>query len=251
MKLALLSDIHANLQAMQACLAHAQAHGADRFALLGDLVGYGGNPCEVVDLAMTLANQEAWVIKGNHDDMAVSPPSQHETMGSSTAEWTHKQLSQTQLAFLASCPMTVTHGHVMLVHASAHAPEKWRYVDNAHAAAQCLQAAQATQAQIQHVFAGHVHQQSLYYHGAGRGMMPFKPTPGVALPLPSKRACIATVGSVGQPRDGDPRAMYAIHDLLGARLTFHRVAYDHAAAAAAIEAAGLPGYFASRLETGH
>jgi len=95
-----------------------------------------------------------------------------------------------------------------------------------------------------------VHHQTLYYQGAGRDLMPFKPTPGVAVPVPRLRACVATVGSVGQPRDGDPRAMYAIYDLSAGRLTFHRVPYDHAAAAQAIRQAGLPEHFAHRLETG-
>jgi diadenosine tetraphosphatase ApaH/serine/threonine PP2A family protein phosphatase len=95
-----------------------------------------------------------------------------------------------------------------------------------------------------------VHQQTLYYKGSGRGLMAFKPTPGVPIPTPGHRQWIATVGSVGQPRDGKPLAMYALFDLAQSRLTFHRVAYDHAAAAAAVRRAGLPEYFAQRLEEG-
>jgi diadenosine tetraphosphatase ApaH/serine/threonine PP2A family protein phosphatase len=101
------------------------------------------------------------------------------------------------------------------------------------------------------VFGGHVHQQTLYYRGAGRALMRFEPTPGVALPLPRHRLWLATIGSVGQPRDGDPRAMYAIFDTDLAQLSFHRVAYDHPAAAAAIRRAGLPEFFAERLGAGH
>jgi predicted phosphodiesterase len=74
-KTALLSDIHANLQALQACMAHAKAQGIDRWALLGDLVGYGGNPQEVVDIAMRLAEEGACMVQGNHDAMAAQPPS--------------------------------------------------------------------------------------------------------------------------------------------------------------------------------
>ena len=80
--------------------------------------------------------------------------------------------------------------------------------------------------------------------------MLFTPTTGVPVPVPLGRACVASVGSVGQPRDGDPRAMYAVYDLMTQRLAFHRIAYDHASAAAAIRAAGLPAFFASRLESG-
>lgn len=251
MKLALLSDIHANLQALQSCMQHAHAQGADRFAVLGDLVGYGANPCEVVSAIMTLQDQGALVIKGNHDDMVNHPPADHSTYGGSSAAWTQQQLTAQHQAFLQSLPMTATLGHVLLVHASAHDPEKWRYVDNEQAAAQCLSAAHQMNPEIKHVLMGHVHQQTLYYPGAGRGWMAFKPTPGVAVPLPASRSAAATVGSVGQPRDGDPRAMYALYDLAAARLTFHRVPYDHVAAAAAIRSAGLPDFLATRLENGH
>jgi diadenosine tetraphosphatase ApaH/serine/threonine PP2A family protein phosphatase len=163
-------------------------------------------------------------------------------------------LSPAQRDFLAQLPMTAKLDHVLLVHASADKPETWRYVDGERAAMACLNAAKGGGLvdgfALQHVMVGHVHHQTLYYQGAGRDLMPFKPTPGVAVPVPRLRACVATVGSVGQPRDGDPRAMYAIYDLSAGRLTFHRVPYDHAAAAQAIRQAGLPEYFAHRLETG-
>ena len=96
MKIALLSDIHANLQALHACMAHAKLQGVDRWALLGDLVGYGGNPQEVVNVAMQLAHEGAWVIQGNHDEMAVKPAQGEDTMGSISALWTHQQLSAAQ-----------------------------------------------------------------------------------------------------------------------------------------------------------
>ena len=76
MKIALLSDIHANRQALDACLAHARAQGARQFALLGDLVGYGGDPAAVVDQAMALAQEGALIVQGNHDAAAVTPPAQ-------------------------------------------------------------------------------------------------------------------------------------------------------------------------------
>ena len=252
MKLALLSDIHANQQALQACLDHARARGAQRFALLGDLVGYGADPAPVVEQAMALMAEGAIVIKGNHDEMAVQPPVADGSLGSSTADWTHRQLSPAQRAFLAALPMTACIEHLLLVHASADRPEAWRYVDGERAASACLDAAPSSVGEDTpaHVLVGHVHHQTLYYRGSGRDLMPFTPTPAVAVPVSRLRACVATVGSVGQPRDGDPRAMYALYDMGASRLTFHRVAYDHAAAAAAIRAAGLPEFFANRLETG-
>ena len=254
MRLALLSDIHGNLQALEACLAHARAQKAQRFAFLGDMVGYGAQPAEVVHRIMLLTEEGAIVLKGNHDAMAAAPPVSDASMGASSAMWTHDRLSVLQRDFLAGLPLTARRDHLLLVHASAEQPEVWRYVDSERAAKACLDAADGQAGdhgqQALHVLVGHVHHQTLYYQGAGRGLMPFKPVPGVGIPLPRSRACVATVGSVGQPRDGDPRAMYAIYDLQMNRLTFHRVPYDHAAAAQAIRQAGLPEYFAHRLETG-
>jgi len=249
MKLALLSDIHANIQAFDACLSHARAQGAQQFAVLGDLVGYGADPLAVLDRVQTLAAGGALIIKGNHDEMAVTPPATAQHVGSSTAAWTHAQLSAEQHFFLDRLPLTVQQGSVLLVHASVNDPERWRYVTDERSAAASLDAA-ADRPEVRYVFGGHVHHQTLYYRGAGAGLMPFKPTPGVAVPVPKHRHWLATVGSVGQPRDGNPQAMYALFDLDQAQLTFQRVSYDHHAAAAAIRQAGLPAYFADRLETG-
>jgi len=249
MKLALLSDIHANIQALDACLAHARAQGAQQFALLGDFVGYGADPLAVLDRVQALAAGGALVIKGNHDEMAVTPPAEVQHVGSSTAAWTHAQLSPDQRGFLDRLPLTVQQGAVLLVHASLNNPERWRYVTDERSAGASLDAA-ADKPEVRYVFGGHVHHQTLYYRGAGAGLMAFKPTPGVAVPVPKHRHWLATVGSVGQPRDGHPQAMYALFDLDKAQLTFQRVAYDHHAAAAAIRQAGLPAYFADRLETG-
>ena len=95
-----------------------------------------------------------------------------------------------------------------------------------------------------------MHLQTLYYRGVDAGLMKFMPTPGVAVPVPKHRHWLATIGSVGQPRDSNPQAMYAVFDTDKLQLTFHRVSYDHHAAAAAIRKAGLPAFFADRLEQG-
>ena len=249
MKLALLSDIHANIQAFDACLAHARAQGAQQFALLGDLVGYGADPVAVVERAQAMVAQGALVIKGNHDAMAVTPPTGVKTVGGSTAAWTHAQLDAGQLHFLDRLPLTIQQDAVFLVHASADGPALWRYVYDQRAASASL-AAVAALPEVRYVFGGHVHLQTLYYRGVGGRMIKFIPTPGVAVPVPRQRHWLATIGSVGQPRDGNPQAMYAVLDTDQSELTFHRVAYDHLAAAAAIRKAGLPTFFAERLAQG-
>ncbi len=249
MRLALLSDIHANLQALDACLAHAQSQGVTHWAVLGDLVGYGANPCEVVTRVQDLAERGAIVLQGNHEAMAIAPPPADKSIGALTAGWTHQQLSLSQRAWLASLPLQHHSDPLLLVHASADAPERWRYVDSERMAGLSLDATLAYPG-VRYVFGGHVHQQTLYYKGSGQQLMRFNPSPGVAIPVPAHRRWIATIGSVGQPRDGDPRAGYTIMDMPTRKLTFCRVAYHHMAAAQAVRAAGLPESLASRLEAG-
>ncbi len=252
MKLALLSDIHSNLHALDACLSHAQAQGADRIAVLGDLVGYGAFPSEVVARCQALQAQSAIVLRGNHEALVqrhAGMTAQADTLGNQTSEWTHDQLSPAQRFWLEILPLTAHVEQTLLVHASADAPEKWRYVTDERLAALSLDAA-CVNPEVRYVFGGHVHHPSLYYRGTGRQLMAFKPTAGVAIPVPPHRRWIATVGSVGQPRDGNPRAMYALFDSTAGQLTFHRVAYDHMAAARCVREAGLPEFCARRLETG-
>ena len=95
-------------------MAHAKAQGIDRWALLGDLVGYGGNPQEVVDTAMRLADEGAWVIQGNHDALAVKPPVDDQSLGNSTAQWTHDQLGVSQRGFLKALPLIALSGPCLL-----------------------------------------------------------------------------------------------------------------------------------------
>lgn len=249
MKLALLSDLHANARALAACLAHARANGATQFAFLGDLVGYGAEPVAVLEEVMALAEAGAWVVRGNHDTSAAHAPAQVVTVEHLSSQWTHAQLAERHRDWLAGLPLAGTAGDALLVHASAHEPDRWEYVDRAPLAQRCLDAAQA-QWGARLVFCGHVHQQQLWYRGADGRIAAFAPVAGVAVPLSAHRQWLAVVGSAGQPRDGDTRAMYALLDVAQGRLAFHRVAYDHAGAAAAVRAAGLPEAFAQRLERG-
>ena len=249
MKLALFSDVHSNLHALDACLAHARAQGTQQLAFLGDLVGYGAQPREVLDRIMQLAFEGAVVVRGNHDQLALTPPDAVQAMGDVGAAWTHQQLTSAQRTWLSRLPLTQQLDTVLLVHASVNDPALWRYVSDARAATASLDAAQQWPT-VRYVFGGHVHAQTLYYRGAQGALMPFQPQSGEAIPLPRHRQWLATVGSVGQPRDGNPQAMYALIDLAAAQLTFHRVPYDHDAAAQCIRQAGLPEFFAQRLEAG-
>lgn len=249
MRMALLSDMHGNIQALEACLAHAQTQQAQRLGFLGDMVGYGADPVAVVERIQGLAYQGALVLQGNHDAMAARPPESVSTIGESTARWTHRQLSVAQRAWLDQLPLTHHEDTLLLVHASADGPELWHYVYDQRSATASLDAAQQWPG-VRYVFGGHVHMQTLYYRGSNHALMLFKPQPGVAIPVPRHRQWLGTIGSVGQPRDGNTQAMYAMLDTERAQLTYHRVAYDHHAAAQAIRKAGLPAFFADRLEVG-
>lgn len=249
MRLALLSDIHGNIQALEACMAHARAQQAQRFVFLGDMVGYGADPVAVIERIQLLTEEGAVVLQGNHDEMAVTPPTEVHTIGESTARWTHKQLSAAQREWIAQLPLTLHQDTLLFVHASADGPELWRYVYDQRAATASLDAASEWPG-VRYVFGGHVHMQTLYYRGAGHELMLFKPQAGISIPVPKHRQWLGTVGSVGQPRDGNPQAMYALLDTDRTLLTYHRVSYDHHAAATAIRRAGLPAFFSDRLEAG-
>ncbi len=108
MKLALFSDIHANLQALQACMAHARAQGATQMAFLGDMLGYGGSPAAVLDTIMHAVQEGAWIVRGNHDDLALHPPSDILHMGEQGAQWTHAQLAPCTCSFWSSCPCSAS-----------------------------------------------------------------------------------------------------------------------------------------------
>lgn len=250
MKIALLSDIHANWPALQACMAHARTQGVDQWAFLGDLVGYGAEPVPVLECVMQMAAQGAWVLQGNHEAMALQPPPASDTsLGAATAQWTHDQLRSEHRDFIQALPLVLDQPPLLLVHASADVPPNWRYVDDADSAGRCRDAALALGGST-HVMVGHVHTQALYYQGTGRSLMSFAPQPGLPVPVSPRRPLVACVGSCGQPRDRDPRAMYAVYDTVAARMVFHRIPYNHKEAAAAIRRAGLPEMFAQRLEVG-
>jgi Calcineurin-like phosphoesterase len=129
MKLALFADIHSNLEAFTACMAHAQALGADRYAFLGDLVGYGADPVAVLNLIEQHAAKGAVAILGNHDAAALGRPDDSLNSSAQAAiAWTQTQLGERQRAFLAGLPLTVRDDNMLFVHASAAAPGEWTYV---------------------------------------------------------------------------------------------------------------------------
>ncbi|WP_407180327.1 metallophosphoesterase family protein [Bradyrhizobium sp. STM 3562] len=245
MLLAIFSDIHANRQAFSACLESARTRGAQRIIFLGDFVGYGGDPEWTVDTAIRLIADGAVAVRGNHDQAVTSASESMNPDAQAAIEWTRGRLSAAQRRFLAELPLTLEEDDRLYVHSEASSPQRWRYVQSTPDAARSLIATPA------HVtFCGHIHRPALYSMSATAKMTSFVPTAHVPIQLLRGRQWLAVLGSVGQPRDGDPAAAYALYDTSSREITYCRVPYDVDAAAARIRENGLPDRLADRLFVG-
>jgi diadenosine tetraphosphatase ApaH/serine/threonine PP2A family protein phosphatase len=158
-------------------------------------------------------------------------------------EWTRGRLTPDDLAFLASLPLSREEDDRLYVHANGWAPEGWEYVVSGLEAGRSMR---ATRCRL--TFCGHMHTPALYHLGPDGRTAAFEPTPGVAIRLSPGRRWLAIPGAVGQSRDGNPAAAYALLDADAATLTFHRVPYDVASAARKVRDAGLPVAFGPDLE---
>jgi len=245
MLIALLADVHANREALEACLEDAEARGASRFVFLGDLVNYGADPEWVTGEVMRRVAAGAIAVRGNHDAAVGERRATMDSPAELAMEWTRVQLGADEREFLARLPLTVEDGERLFVHAAAGIPEKWEYVFES---ADAMRSLAATAKRL--TFCGHVHVPALYSMSVVAKITAFRPTAGAPVPLLSQRRWLAVLGSVGQPRDGDPAASYATFDTESLELTYRRVPYDVATAAAKIRAAGLPEMLAERLATG-
>jgi diadenosine tetraphosphatase ApaH/serine/threonine PP2A family protein phosphatase len=245
MRLALLTDLHANREALTACLAHAEAQGADQYAFTGDFVGYGADPAWVVDTVMAYVARGAVAVQGNHDLAATreARPQMHAEAREVIA-WTRSQLSASHIAFLADLPLTRERDGMLFVHASAHQPAAWEYVTGLEQAERSLRATTCRM-----VFSGHVHAPALY-RLADDGRMGAHAPDTARVPIRPQHRYLVIPGAVGQPRDGNNAACYALYDDVTCELTYFRVPYDHGAAARRVIAAGLPIVFAMRLIEG-
>lgn len=245
MIIALLSDIHANLEALDTCLDHAQKSGATRYVFLGDLVGYGSDAQGTVDVIARYAAEGAVVIKGNHDEAVEKRASYMNESAQQAIDWARSTLDKSSRCFLAGLPLCIREARLCFVHASASFPDRWDYIDSCAAAGKSIKAADRA-----HTFSGHVHDQVLYFQiGVGKTGS-FKPTPGTPISATRHRRWLALVGSVGQPRDRNPAAAYATFDTTLEQITFYRIPYDHHAAARKIREAGLSEMLAYRVEKG-
>jgi len=243
--LAIFADIHANREALDACLAEARARGAERFVFLGDLVGYGGDPGYVVDLVAAFRAEGAIVIKGNHDAAIGELMDSMNAHARAARDWTREHLSQAQKDFLAGLPLTAERGETLFVHAEASHPHLWFYITHPIEAERSLR---ATQKRV--TICGHVHQPQLYSQAEKQPAILAIPAEDTPILLAPQLKWLAVLGSVGQPRDDNAASAFALYDDERAILTFVRVPYDIEGAARKIRAAGLPEILAARLYFG-
>lgn len=237
MKIGVLSDIHANLVALETVLT--DIGDVDALWVCGDTVGYGPDPSEVLAL---LAERKATLVAGNHD-RAVATGENLDLFNAPAAVAARMHqgwLSAEERDLLAALPRTLEANDVTLCHGSLRDP-LWEYVTNPKSAAASLALAKTS-----HCCAGHTHVPSLYRAGSEQqpGRVAYEK------PYPLAPRAFLNPGSVGQPRDGDPRAAYAVIDVEARSVTFHRSTYRIEETQRRIRARGLPAIFADRLGFG-
>jgi len=241
MKTAFISDVHGNLDAFTAVCESIKHEQVDRVIFLGDIVGYGANPNECIDQLQTLTQ---YVIAGNHDWAAAGRQTtdNFNTEAGYAIEWTSAQLTAENRLFLMSLPLTLKMNEFLCVHATPCMPDTWSYVFNSLDAVAVFETCTHRLC-----FIAHTHCPAIFV----------KLQDATVVSKPPKRvsfhsACryIINCGSVGQPRDGDPRASYGVFDASSNRYYLVRVNYDHLSAQKKILLAGLPDFIAHRISVG-
>lgn len=250
MRIALIADVHANLEALEAVLRHAQARGPiDTIWHIGDIVGYGPDPCTVI---ARLREFRHCNVLGNHDLAAIGalPLTDFNANAAAAVRWTAAQLGGEERQYLQSLPKVRYEDNFTIVHGTLRWPE-WEYLLSEETAM-----AQFNRQETPYSLVGHTHIPLLVEEPD----QPPRPDEWVLPVLHfvtdgercflGERRLVLNPGGVGQPRDGDPRAAYALYDSDERVITFYRVEYDIAATQAKMRAAGLPRFLIERLSYG-
>ncbi|HNR93291.1 MAG TPA: metallophosphoesterase family protein [Kiritimatiellia bacterium] len=239
MKFALLGDIHSNLEALQAVLKDAAEQGVTDYACMGDIVGYNSNPRECLEI---IRNLKCRCVRGNHDHYCSHDENLagFHPLAADVVDWTRKQLSDDELEFLRTRKLIEPVESFTIVHSTLDTPEMWGYVfDKFEAEANFNY--QTT---------------SICFYGHTHVPLAFEKTDIIRCGMYTKirvglgKKYFINVGSVGQPRDGDPRAAYVIYNMVDNTVELRRVPYDFTITQEKIRAAGLPARLASRLAQG-
>lgn len=236
---AILGDIHANIDALDAVLADAREGGATDYLSVGDVVGYNAAPRECIERLIEL---DCATVRGNHDHYTAFSEDLEgfHPLAADVIQWTRRQLGPEHMDFLKKLEYTLPIEHFTLVHSTLDMPDMWGYVFDkmeAEANFNCQKRALC--------FFGHTHV-PLAFERAAEVVGGLYERIHVAL----GRKYFINVGSVGQPRDGDPRAAYVVYDMASNQIELRRIAYDIEAAQQRIHTAGLPERLAQRLASG-
>ena len=250
MRYAILSDIHSNLEALTAVLGALATERINRYVCLGDTIGYGADPSACLEQVRKL---RAVIIGGNHDLACIGKLDVNWFNDAARAGvlWTRNQLSIADLAALREFPLMTILEPFTLVHGTLRHPQRFDYLVDAAQAVDTL-----TTCRTLFCLVGHTHLPCfLEYDRAARrlGRLHTSPQDGAEFSYqdrPETMRYLVNPGSVGQPRDGDPRASFAVIDDERRQAVFRRVPYDIATAQRKIRQAGLPDFLADRLEAG-
>lgn len=246
MRYLILSDIHANMDAFDAVLAAAKDLNYERLLVLGDLVGYGADPNAVVDRVRALAPYG--LIRGNHDKVGsgVESPEGFNAVARNAIRWTYDSLTPSNREWLAALPAgpVVVDDLIEICHGTPFDEDAYVFDD-----LDALRAMHAAERPL--CLFGHTHVQVGYMlTGDQFTLTTMTDTRPLTIPLTDEASHLINPGSVGQPRDGDPRAGYAVVDTTTREVTIYRTEYPIAAAQARILAEGLPAVLAQRLALG-
>jgi predicted phosphodiesterase len=243
MRIAVIADIHSNLEALQAVLTRIQALNADEIVCLGDLVGYNANPNECVDI---VRNERILSILGNHDACAsgLEEPNRFNELARRAVLWTRERLTDENRFFLTGLPREKKAYDCFLFHGSIH--DTNRYITSRDDIAYNFQALAGLDNAVEFGFFGHTHVMTSY--SDHRGIISQELLP--ELYLSADKRYLINPGSVGQPRDGDHRAAFLVYDREERTVHFYREEYDIKRCQAKITKAGLPSHLAARLEWG-
>lgn len=239
MRIALFGDIHANLEALEAVLADASQQDVTDYVCTGDIVGYNADPSACLEI---VRDMNCPTVKGNHDEDAAGSHSldSMNPVAAAALEWTREQITDEQRQWLTRLRMVRQVSQFTVVHSTLDQPAKWNYVTNRFDAM-----ANFSYQFTQICFHGHTHVPRIY---AKSDRVQEIVADSVVIEPGLKY--FVNIGSVGQPRDGDWRACYAIYDLESRMIVFRRVEYDIATTQEKILAAGLPPMLAERIQEG-
>jgi len=241
----IFSDIHGNLEALQQVLKDSHKRSVDRIICLGDLVGYGPHPNACIETVKNLRNCRC--LAGNHDVATLwktSPYGMSEA-AKETILWTMEQLSTNNKRYLRNLADRFDIGGMTFVHANPYNPKGWRYVTTRKYA---LRSFAATPSRL--IFIGHSHRPLVLTQHHWLKVTIERIQGSRDYSLSDKQRKIINCGSVGQPRDNDPRASYLIYDSKKQKIHFHRVAYDVQKTVQAIKQANLPPVLEKRITNG-